>query len=208
MVTKHAEVGQWIKEGDLVMEVAELDPVEVEVALPESYIEFLRTGMSARIEVAAVRDDVTTGTVSRVVPQADLRSRAFPVKIQLSNPSGETGPRLKAGMLAHVTLSVGGSPQKSLLVPKDALVRGGPMGPIVYVLQASPEGQPPVAQPVPVQLGGADGGWIKVRGELSAGQQVVTRGNERLRPGPVRVLDTTREPPPTGAETSASTATP
>lgn len=204
VVTKHAEVGQWIKEGDLVMEVAELNPVEVEVALPESYIAFLRTGMSARVEVSAVQNDVTTGTVSRVVPQADLRSRAFPVKIELQNEPGEAGPRLKAGMLAHVTLSVGGRPQKAMLVPKDALVLGGPMGPIVYVVEPSEGDQPPMARPVPVQLGGADEGWIKVRGDLSVGQQVVTRGNERLRPGPVRVLKTNTNSP-VAPETSAST---
>ena len=32
-------------------------------------------------------------------------------------------------------------------------------------------------------MGKGVGGWIEVRGGLRAGDRVVTRGNERLRPG-------------------------
>ena len=38
-------------------------------------------------------------------------------------------------------------------------------------------------RPVPVKTGPAYGPLIEVEGDLKAGQQVVTRGNERLRPG-------------------------
>jgi multidrug efflux pump subunit AcrA (membrane-fusion protein) len=36
---------------------------------------------------------------------------------------------------------------------------------------------------VPVALGTARAGAVEVRGDLQAGQLVVIRGNERLRPG-------------------------
>ena len=194
VVTKYAEVGQWLKEGDLVLGVMQLDPVEVDFALPESYIASIRRGMSARIRVDALKDRLFIGEVSRIVPQADLRSRAFPIKIRLKNPRDEHGHLLKAGMLAQVTISVGVLKGDALQVPKDALVLGGP-SPLVYVLQPAGKGKPPLAQPIPVQLGGAAGSWIEVSGKLSAGQQVVTRGNERLRPGqPVNVLKNPNPP--------------
>ncbi len=190
VVAKHAEVGRWLKEGDLVMEVVQLDPIEIEVSVPESYVGPLRKGMTAQIRVAALNDLVILGEVSRIVPQADLRSRAFPVKIQLANPNGPDGHLLKAGMLAHVTLAVGGSESPGLTVPKDALVLGGP-SPLVYVVQPGKAGEPTTARPVPVQIGVANGSRIQVIGDLAAGQQVVTRGNERLRPGqPITILPT------------------
>jgi multidrug efflux pump subunit AcrA (membrane-fusion protein) len=40
-----------------------------------------------------------------------------------------------------------------------------------------------MVRPVPVALGAARAGTVEVRGDLQAGQLVVTRGNERLRPG-------------------------
>ena len=39
------------------------------------------------------------------------------------------------------------------------------------------------ARAVPVQVGVAEGRLIQVKGDLKPGQQVVIRGNERLRPG-------------------------
>jgi multidrug efflux pump subunit AcrA (membrane-fusion protein) len=49
------------------------------------------------------------------------------------------------------------------------------------------------ARPVSVELGLEDNNWIVVVGDIRPGQQVVTEGNERLRPGsPVRVAPSTR----------------
>jgi multidrug efflux pump subunit AcrA (membrane-fusion protein) len=80
-----------------------------------------------------------------------------------------------------VTLPVG-KPELSLLVSKDAVVLGGP-SPLVYAVIPDPK-DPKVGKvrPVPVELGVADGGQIQVRGALKVGEQVVVRGNERLRP--------------------------
>jgi multidrug efflux pump subunit AcrA (membrane-fusion protein) len=46
------------------------------------------------------------------------------------------------------------------------------------------------AQPLRVQLGNSSDGMVEVKGEIEAGMQVVTRGNERLRPGqPVQIIE-------------------
>jgi multidrug efflux pump subunit AcrA (membrane-fusion protein) len=62
------------------------------------------------------------------------------------------------------------------LVPKDAIVTQGPRQ-IVYAVQ---EGK---ALPVPVQRTTFHARFAIVTGPLEPGQQVVIRGNERLRPG-------------------------
>jgi multidrug efflux pump subunit AcrA (membrane-fusion protein) len=180
VITEHTEVGQWISRSDPVVEVAAIDPVEITVAVPETYIASLRAGMSATVILGALGGKAYPATISRIVPQADVRSRSFPVKIELSNPRDDDGHELKAGMLAQVTLAVG-RPQPALLVPKDALVLGG-RNPLVYVVENDPKKRATV-RAVPVQLGVADQGDIQVTGDLKAGQKVVVRGNERLRPG-------------------------
>jgi multidrug efflux pump subunit AcrA (membrane-fusion protein) len=78
-------------------------------------------------------------------------------------------------MTARVLLPVG-APRTSIAVPRDAIVLG-PQGAAVYVVR---EG---IAHAVPVSTGAAEGQLIEVRGELRAGERVVVRGNERLRPG-------------------------
>jgi len=188
VTAEHTEVGQWISRSDPVVEVAAIDPVEITVAVPETYIGALRAGSSASITPDALPEKVEPAAISRIVPQADVRSRSFPVKIELPNPRVDDGHELKAGMLVRVTLAVG-DPQLALLVHKDALVLGG-QTPVVYVVEADPANKKATVRGVEVQLGVADQGDIQVIGDLKAGQQVVVRGNERLRPGaPVTVVE-------------------
>ena len=84
-------------------------------------------------------------------------------------------------MLARVTLAVGPQ-QDALLVPKDALVLGGP-SPVVMVVQTDPETKQSIVNSVPVAVGVADGPLIQVSGSLQKGQEVVVLGNERIFPG-------------------------
>jgi RND family efflux transporter MFP subunit len=183
VISKMIEVGAWVARGDPVAEVIALDPAEIEVAVPESYITFVKPKSSVQLQVDALRDRAFTGEVARIVQQADLRSRSFPVKIRLANPvsPGDGSHVLKAGMLARATLAVG-PVQQALLVPKDAIVLGGPT-PIVMVVSADPQSKQSVAVSVPVQLGVTDGALIQVTGELQVGQPVIVMGNERVRPG-------------------------
>lgn len=184
---EHTEVGQWISQSAAVVEVVELSEVDVQVHVLENYVPHLQLGMSARVEVGALPGENLTGEIALVVPKADLKSRTFPVKVRLKNREVNDSPLLKAGMLARVTLPVGKS-EVALLVPKDALVLGGP-APMVFAVDANPKNpQELVARPVPVQMGVVSDNLIEVKGDLKAGQRVITQGNERLRPGQVVTL--------------------
>ncbi|WP_169980176.1 efflux RND transporter periplasmic adaptor subunit [Tautonia rosea] len=192
VVTEFTEVGQWLGRGDPVVALVELDRVDVEASVIEDDIRYISVGTSARVEVSSLPDKAFTGDVALVVPQADLRSRSFPVKVRLTNEDAHGSPILKAGMIARVTLPVGPE-HPALLVPKDALVLGGP-SPRVYVFEPLSGGDDPAlgtVQPVSVTLGVASGGLVEVTGPLEVGQRVVVQGNERLRPGQeVRILRT------------------
>jgi RND family efflux transporter MFP subunit len=181
VVVKHVDEGAWVSRGDPVAEVVALDPIEVDVTLPERSITHVRLGASVSVHIDSVPNQTFMGTVARIVPQADLRSRTFPVKIRLANPKSDDGHLLKAGMLAHVTLAVGPSVQ-ALLVPKDSLVLGGPQ-PVVMAVVTDRTTKQATVRKVEVTLGIAQGSLIQVMGDLAAGQQVVVVGNERLRPG-------------------------
>ncbi len=93
------------------------------------------------------------------------------MRVEISNPKGV----IKAGMLGRATMPVGRL-HKAILIPKDALVLSI-AGKSVYVINDQS------AHLVPVKTGPAQGSFIEVTGDLKAGQKVVVRGNERLRPG-------------------------
>jgi len=207
VTVEHTEVGEWTAVGDPVVELVELRTVDVEVSVLESYRSKIRVGMPARVTLTARPERQWEAAVSAIIPQADMRSRSFPLKIELANEEAEGGLVLQAGMFAQVTLSVG-SREPCLTVPKDAVVLGG-QTPVVYALAPLPPGQgsgpspgapaggpepTAVARLVPVTLGTLAGESIEVRGQLEPGDQVVVQGNERLFPGrPLIVLE--RKPP-------------
>ena len=187
VTAEHTEVGQWVSRGDPVAEVVALDEVDVVAKVVESQVPYVQLGDSVRVEVPALPATLLTGTVAAIVPQADVRSRTFPIKVSVRNQITESGePLLKAGMLARLTLRTGES-RRAMLVPKDALVLQDKT-PSVWVVDANSieaaEGgmRQANASAVPVQLGVADGDLIQVRGPLRPGDLIVIKGNERIPP--------------------------
>jgi RND family efflux transporter MFP subunit len=194
-VAEFTEVGAWLAKGDPVTEVIQLDPVELEVFVPERYVVAVGVGMESRVALEAIPGREFAGHVERVIPQADTRSRTFPVKIRLANPTHGDGHLLKSGMLARVVMAVG-PPESALLAPKDALVLGGPT-PRVFVVhdQGTPSDHEVTVRQVDVQLGVASGNLIQVKGQVDEGQRVVVQGNERLQDGQtVHLLSADGEP--------------
>jgi len=186
VVKEHNEVGGWVNRGQPIVELVELDPIQVRVFVPETFIAFVRKSTPALVTVEALPGQEFTGQVVDIVPQADLRSRTFPVHVEMKNPETDAGHLLKSGMFARVTLTSSQTHQ-AIVVPKDALVLSGERRE-VYVVQNAQDGSGRTVHPVPVTLGVADDSFIEVRGGLEAGQQVVTKGNERLRPGQAVVV--------------------
>jgi RND family efflux transporter MFP subunit len=190
VTSKRTELGQWVSRGEEVLEIAQLDPIELIINVPQSYIQQIQTSLrinraSGRKFLARVSvDDVAPlleGEVVQIVPQADLRSRSFPVKIRIPNPNGEGGPLLKSGMLAEASLFID-RPETILLVKKDALVLGSQQISL-YMVDEDPSAETALVRPVVVEVGAAIEDWIQVRGAIAEGDRVVVEGNERLMPG-------------------------
>lgn len=193
VTAEHTEVGQWVKQGDPVAEVAALDEVEVVAYVVEQHVPHIRVGGQVTIVIPALPGQDFPGVVTEVVPQADVQARTFPVKVRVKNSVGDGGPVLKSGMYARVLLPTA-ERRMAILVPKDSLVLGG-QSPLVFVVEPAADGKGGKVTPVPVQVGVAHGGLIQVTGPLQVGQLVVVQGNERLRPGQDVAIQRTIPPP-------------
>jgi RND family efflux transporter MFP subunit len=177
VVKEHTEVGQWIEKGGPIVTLADLSIMEILVEVPERYVPKLVLGGSTQVTVDALNPERFTGKIAAIIPVGDSASRSFPVKVAVENSDNH----IKGGMLCRISLAIG-KPKSVLAVPKDAVVNMG-QSHLVYAVQ---EG---VAKPLPVQLGNASDSMIEIKGAIEAGMQVVTRGNERLRPGqPVQII--------------------
>ncbi len=174
---KYTEVGQWVDKGGAVVTLIDLSFVHISVLVPERYIFRLKVGQPASVTADALGGETYQGRIYAIISEGDAEARVFPVKFEVMNK----GFILKSGMLARVTFSTGYS-RKGLLVPKDALVSRGKDA-VVFVVQDG------TAKQVRVRVKGYHGSEAEVTGQIDPGDQVVIRGNERLRDGqPIRVL--------------------
>ncbi|MEM6313515.1 MAG: efflux RND transporter periplasmic adaptor subunit [Planctomycetota bacterium] len=170
VAARHVEVGQWIGQGDPVADVVALDRLWVTVDVPEGLLAQIAPGTPLRVVLQAAPDEPFDVAVSFALPQADAATRSFKAKALLDNTDG----RLRPGFLGRATIV---SKRADLLtVPKDALVFSGESVHVVAVRDGA-------AAIVPVTVLDGVGASVAVEGDLTEGEQVVTRGNEMLAPG-------------------------
>ena len=180
VIAKRTEVGSWVATGAPVCELIALDTVRVRTDVPESAIAFAIAGAPATVGVEALGKSLS-GSISRVVPQADATARTFPVEIDLPNKDH----KLLSGMFVWAYVPAGPS-GKRLMVTKDAVVARG-LSKTIYVVRPTGENTF-TAFPTAVTTGLELGGEVEVAAQgLKAGDSVVSRANERLMDFPMPV---------------------
>jgi RND family efflux transporter MFP subunit len=163
------EIGQWLKKGDSVISMLQLDYVKVRIPVPEKYIQSLNVGDESEVSFPALGSITRTGHIVHIVPQADKRARTFPVYIKIDNKD----EAIKSGMFAEATFEMG-SLLSATMILKDGIVRRGG-GEYIYL---AVDGK---VTEVSVQTGIAYRNLIQIIGDVKPGIDVIVRGNERVR---------------------------
>lgn len=160
--------GQLVNPGQVIAQIAPLDPLIADIDLVGRDIAAVRAGLEARARYQAWHDRLFKGKVLRLAPTVDERTRALRAEVELANPDH----LLRPGMFVEVTL-VGERRESVPVVPRRALTdRGGRR--VVFVLR----GQRVEQRAVRTGLG--DDELVEVREGVAPGDRVVVRGLETL----------------------------
>ena len=171
IVEKKVEKGRYVRRGDALLTLVQLDPIQIAISLPERLLSHVQRGQKIGFRLDGLPGQHFEAEIHRIIPRADPLARTIPVKLRLPNADH----RILPGMVARAEVpSSDGKP--GMVLPWDALIRS-PRGMLVYRVV---DGK---AVPVPVTITARKGDRIQVAGKLAEGDLVVTRGNERLRPG-------------------------
>lgn len=163
-----------IKPGDLVttnqalFHVVDLDPLRVEVYVPERDYFRVRQGQTVLLTVDTFPDTTFRSTVERLNPVIDAASGMAKVTVVVENADR----RLRPGMFARVQI-VTEVRKKALLVPKEAVLLRGEQN-FVFVVRDD------VAREVPVEIGFQEADRVEVLKGLAFEDQVVVQGQLRL----------------------------
>ena len=163
------EKGQFISAGSQVATLLDQSAMEVEANVPARFISALQPEQS--VDARTDTGGALGLKLRAILPTEFSATRTRPVRFTITSPDAS----IAVGQTVTLEIPVSVA-NEVLVVPKDALVQaqGG------WSVFVNADGK---AQPRTVEIGAAlDGGFAVLSG-LNAGDEVVVRGNERLRPG-------------------------
>jgi cobalt-zinc-cadmium efflux system membrane fusion protein len=170
VTAKSINPGEMVSPTVPVISLANLDTVVVQADVSGDQINKIRGGQELNVKVNSVREDPFTGTVTNIAQAASPASKAYPVKIQISNPLHI----LKPGMFAEVYFN--NSDEEGIIIPGEALAQDE-NGSFVWVVE---DGQ---AARRSVVTGQSDGIDVIIKSGLAAGEDVAVTGTEHLQAG-------------------------
>lgn len=177
-VTSRAiEVGDLVASGSISFTLVDTHRVKTVFGLPDTLLSTIRLGQTQEVATEALSEEFQ-GRITMISPQADAKSRVFPVEVTIPNPH----ERLKVGMVATLSLGVGQS--RSLpVVPLTAIVSpaDGSKGFAVFVLTR--EGDHDIAKQRRVQIGETFGNRVAVLQGLAPGDRVIAVGATQVTDG-------------------------
>ncbi len=174
-------IGQYVNKGQGLTSLMDMDPMKVELNVPERFLGRMEVGQVLEVSVAAYPQERFSGRIYFVDPQVDPDTRTVLVKARVPNPQ----ERLRAGMFANLELILQVR-ENAVVIPESALLLGADQASVFVVEDGK-------AQPRPVTTGVRMAGALEIRFGLSAGEMVVIEGTQKLAPGvSVKVREETR----------------
>lgn len=184
IVRRNVDEGQLVGPATNGFTISDVRSVKAVFGVPDTAMEHIRLGSPETVTTDAVAGDFN-GHVSSISPSADPKSRVYSVEVSI--PNGDN--RLKAGMIASITIRSGAEHQQVDVVSLAAVVRSltHPNGFAVFIPDGN--GDTVRVHTQEVELGATYGNSIAVERGLKAGDRVVTYGATMIKDGEtVRVI--------------------
>jgi RND family efflux transporter MFP subunit len=167
VVERFVEIGEHLGAGGAVARLVDTADLEISARAPVALAAVLKAG--AEVQIREGRR-AQPARLRAVVPVGDAQSRQLEVRVALSASSWTVGSAVEVGLPSDAA-------HAAIAVPRDALVLRND-GTFVFRIDADGN-----AERLAVETGETQGEFVEVRGEVIAGDLMVTRGAERLQDG-------------------------
>jgi Cu(I)/Ag(I) efflux system membrane fusion protein len=110
VVEKDVREQQYVKEGDMLYQIAELDPIWLYLDIYEYDLGWIRFGQPVNVTVEAYPGEVFAGAVVFIDPFLNDQTRTVKVRVNLKNPDCKLKPAMYASAAILVRLRPDGTP--------------------------------------------------------------------------------------------------
>jgi RND family efflux transporter MFP subunit len=167
---RYVSVGEYVMPSTRVAHIVDIDPLRLELTMPEQSMGAVRQGLKVEFQVGAFPDRVFSGTVHYIGPAVRATTRDLVFEALVPNKD----KLLRPGLFATARLDAG--VQKLPVVPKSALKPDGDTVRAFAVVDKHVEERL-------VQTGPAQNDLIAILKGVSAGERVVAHPNEQISDG-------------------------
>ncbi len=175
-------LGQYLKDGDAVVSLQELEPIYVNFLLPQQRLAQIAVGQPIHVTSDAIPGQTVDGLLTAINPDVDVATRNVRVQATLANPKGV----LRPGMFGEVAVVLG-EKDPVIAIPATA-VMSAPFGDSVFIVEKTADGGQKLRQQF-VRQGTRRGDFVAITSGLKGGEQVVSSGVFKLRNGLSVVVD-------------------
>jgi len=188
---RQVNLGQYVAGGAPIVQLQAIRPVYVNFSIPQQDFGLMSRGSTIDVtsDAAGISE---TGKITAMDSVVDEATRNMRVQATFDNADG----RLRPGMYVEAHLASGGA-SPVILIPSSA-INYAPFGDSVFVvgdMKDEKTGKPykGVRQQF-VKLGGARGDQVAVVSGLKPGEEIVSSGVFKLRPGAAVIVNNTVQP--------------
>ncbi|MDH5180453.1 MAG: efflux RND transporter periplasmic adaptor subunit [Gammaproteobacteria bacterium] len=157
--------GMYVSPQMEVMSLADLSSIWILGEVFESQANWVKEGQPADVRLSYIPGREWEGSVEYIYPSLNQKTRTLKVRLRFDNPDEV----LKPNMFANVSI-YGGPKEQTLIIPREALIRGGGDDRVILALG---KGR---FRAVRVTAGIESGNWIEIMAGLQEGDRVVTSG--------------------------------
>ncbi|MCI0538850.1 MAG: efflux RND transporter periplasmic adaptor subunit [Verrucomicrobiales bacterium] len=169
VVAQNVYEGQYVQEGETLFEIADFSTMWFQFRAYEQDLPWIKPGLKVDITTPAHPGFTYTGHVAFIDPTLDEATRSAKVRVELPNPSAESGHRMMHKLYADGIVHL--DAPEVLTVPRTAVIETGPEA-VAYVDESGGAYSRRV-----LKLGRRGDALIEVASGLSAGDKVVVNGN-------------------------------
>jgi membrane fusion protein (multidrug efflux system) len=167
---RRVSVGSLISPGAVITTLDDTSVIKLDFAVPENFLATLREGLTVRATAPAFPGRTFTGKVASIDSRVDPATRSVTVRALLANEDGA----LRPGMFLNVALA--NDERDALVIPEEALTPEAERQ-FVYVVAGGK------AERREVRIGGRRPGSVEIVAGLTAGEQVIVEGTQKVRDG-------------------------
>ncbi len=190
LTQRMVKVGNQIQPNQALFQIDDFDPLEAKVSVPERDMQKIKAGQPVQMLVDAVPGQVFVGSVARVRPIVDAKTGTFEVTAQFKDQTA----LLRSGMFGRINI-VTAVHEQALVIPRTAIVSEDGQS-SVFVIDGA------TAKRASITTGFVADGRAEIISGLTAGQQIVTLGQNALRDGSkIKIVNA---PPAANAATVAA----